>query len=325
MATKPTTLPRWATDGAALLVEPNEGKKDIGWVVAEPPPAQVVNWQENLTYQWCAYLDDLENQALVWTKQHNWTAPVVVQPGSPDYDNADAITATGNGVGRGITAVGGSSGGVGLYCLGGTNSYGLEVAGHGTGVGAVIAGGVSGRGAHISAGGGNNTGARVWGTGTGVAAEFFGGASGGSGLEATPGGSSTVAVDCKTGGVKFSGTQPTSTADPGQNVLWALLGARAFGHITTNGSGGVTVSDGCNVATVGVTSSYVQITVARAFASVNYCCLAFPSDATARIMSGEYASRTTTSFRIYTWNDAGVTVNPSTVAFRFCFVVFGRQ
>jgi len=69
MATKPTTLPRWATDGAALLVEPNEGKKDIGWVVAEPPPAQVINWQENLTYQWCAYLDDLEAQALTFTNK----------------------------------------------------------------------------------------------------------------------------------------------------------------------------------------------------------------------------------------------------------------
>lgn len=68
MATKPTSLPRWATSGSALLVEPNDGKKDIGWVVNEPPPAQVLNWQKNLVYQWCAYLNDLENQALVFTK-----------------------------------------------------------------------------------------------------------------------------------------------------------------------------------------------------------------------------------------------------------------
>ena len=52
---KPTNTPRWANSGGAI-VEPTSGKKDVGWVVAEKPPAQFWNWLANLTWQWLDWL-----------------------------------------------------------------------------------------------------------------------------------------------------------------------------------------------------------------------------------------------------------------------------
>jgi hypothetical protein len=55
MATKPTSLPTWATTGT--IVEPSSGKKATGWIV-EKPPYGYFNWILNLIYQWCAYVSD---------------------------------------------------------------------------------------------------------------------------------------------------------------------------------------------------------------------------------------------------------------------------
>src|SRR3982751_4091410 len=57
MAAKPTTLPRWANAGGAI-VTPASGKLDIGWVPGERPPAQYDNWHKNLVFQWMQYLSD---------------------------------------------------------------------------------------------------------------------------------------------------------------------------------------------------------------------------------------------------------------------------
>jgi hypothetical protein len=57
MATKPTSTPRWANVGGDI-VEPNAGKKDIGWAAGERPPAQYKNWLLNLAWQWFEYLSD---------------------------------------------------------------------------------------------------------------------------------------------------------------------------------------------------------------------------------------------------------------------------
>lgn len=58
MAAKPASTPRWADGGSAEVTEPASGKKDIGWLSAERPPAQYFNWLFNLIYQWMEYLDD---------------------------------------------------------------------------------------------------------------------------------------------------------------------------------------------------------------------------------------------------------------------------
>jgi hypothetical protein len=54
--TRPLTFPRWADAGGAIVV-PTSGKLDIGFVPGERPPAQYVNWFQNLDYQWLQYLD----------------------------------------------------------------------------------------------------------------------------------------------------------------------------------------------------------------------------------------------------------------------------
>lgn len=57
MASKPTTTPRWADNGGAI-VNPTSGKKDVGFVPTEKPPAEFVNWKWNLDFQWLEYLKD---------------------------------------------------------------------------------------------------------------------------------------------------------------------------------------------------------------------------------------------------------------------------
>jgi len=52
---KPSTLPRWATDAAAPLTEPTEGRKDLGFLVKDKPPAQVLNWLLYWLYQWTSW------------------------------------------------------------------------------------------------------------------------------------------------------------------------------------------------------------------------------------------------------------------------------
>lgn len=54
---KPTDLPRWSDVGGDI-VEPTSGKKDVGWVSAERPPAQYFNWLLNQGYKWLKWLDD---------------------------------------------------------------------------------------------------------------------------------------------------------------------------------------------------------------------------------------------------------------------------
>ncbi|MNS52543.1 hypothetical protein D3C72_852610 [compost metagenome] len=53
---KPSSKPRWGTSGA-VITEPSEGKKNIGWLSPEKPPDGVFNWLFNLIYQWIDWLD----------------------------------------------------------------------------------------------------------------------------------------------------------------------------------------------------------------------------------------------------------------------------
>lgn len=54
---KPTTLPRWADVGGAII-NPTSGKKDVGFVDEEKPPAEFLNWLFNENYNWASYLND---------------------------------------------------------------------------------------------------------------------------------------------------------------------------------------------------------------------------------------------------------------------------
>lgn len=55
---KPDKYPRWADVGGSIT-EPSSGKKDVGWVVAEKPPAQYFNWLLNLIYLWIVWFDGM--------------------------------------------------------------------------------------------------------------------------------------------------------------------------------------------------------------------------------------------------------------------------
>lgn len=57
MAAKPPATPRWANVGG-LIVEPSAGKKDVGWLADDEPPAEYFNWYQNLAWQWLEYLKD---------------------------------------------------------------------------------------------------------------------------------------------------------------------------------------------------------------------------------------------------------------------------
>lgn len=55
---KPTDTFRWGNNGAAI-VNPASGKKDIGWLPGERPPAQYENYLDNGGFQWRDFTDAL--------------------------------------------------------------------------------------------------------------------------------------------------------------------------------------------------------------------------------------------------------------------------
>lgn len=197
MATKPlsSTLPRWADTVAgdpSKVSEPPSGKKDIGWLVAEKPPAQWKNWLLLQCYNWLLWLDAFETESHTWTKLQTFTASVL---------NTRAILATGNGSGSAIKGIGGTAGngieaeasGAGTYALygkgtaigvigvrgeGGSGSVGGSFVGGGVGAGVTATGGAGGA-AGVS-GLGTLAFSGVLGTGgaTGKGGEFYGGAGG---------------------------------------------------------------------------------------------------------------------------------------------------
>lgn len=83
---KPAKLPRWADDGGEIL-EPSEAKKDIGFVSAERPTYQLLNWLQNLVYQWLDYFDKTSS-----TKEDGVVSGAAKTSGFPNYLSAGATT-----------------------------------------------------------------------------------------------------------------------------------------------------------------------------------------------------------------------------------------
>lgn len=228
---KPTNLPRWADTVPANRVEPTSGKKDVGWVPGEKPPAQYKNWLLYTIYQWCVWLNDITNQALIWAANHSFNEGASFSRTSA---NTNAVTATGNGTGRGITSTGGGASGDGGRFVGGApNGKAVVAVGTGAGVG-------------LDATGGATNAAGVVGTGTGTATGIggTGGATSGPGVTGTGGAPNGVGV---------SGTG-TGTGAGGAFAGGATNGAGVRGTGTGTGSGIEGVggpSDGIGVKGVG--------------------------------------------------------------------------
>ena len=58
---------RWADDVGATVLEPSEGKKDVGWLAGEQPAAAHINYNFRELGAWTQYLDNLESsESLTW-------------------------------------------------------------------------------------------------------------------------------------------------------------------------------------------------------------------------------------------------------------------
>lgn len=64
MAVRPSELPRWA-DVSGDIVDPANGKKDVGWVDDEEPANEYFNWYQNLVYQWMQYINYRSTKTLL--------------------------------------------------------------------------------------------------------------------------------------------------------------------------------------------------------------------------------------------------------------------
>lgn len=57
IGTRPADFARWASGGAALVTEPSEPKKDVGWLPDEIPPAEFFNWLQERVFDTFTYFD----------------------------------------------------------------------------------------------------------------------------------------------------------------------------------------------------------------------------------------------------------------------------
>jgi hypothetical protein len=156
-------------------------------------------------------------------------------------DNSGAIVATGNGTAAAIYGTGGL-----------TNGDGADLQGRGTGAG------VRGVG-----GSGGGPGARLTGSSTGAGAVL------------TPGTTSTAAdptnaATLVSGNLNFSPAVNPNTDEGFSNTLTPKNTAKAWGNITTDASGGLTINNGFNIGTAVVTDAQtitvdIQTDLANAF------------------------------------------------------------
>ncbi len=247
MATKPlsSTLPRWADTVAgdpSKVSEPPSGKKDIGWLVAEKPPAQWKNWLLLQCYNWLLWLDAFETESHTWTKLQTFTASVL---------NTRAILATGNGSGSAIKGIGGTAGngieaeasGAGTYAVYGKGTalgvIGVRGEGGSGSVGGSFVGGGVSAGVSATAGSGGGNGVNALGILTGAGGSFQGGLTG-DGVQGTGGATSGRGGTLVGGGTSGIGLHVTGGAPDGNAITAIAVGAglavAATGAISTNDS-----------------------------------------------------------------------------------------
>jgi hypothetical protein len=236
MATKPSSLPQWATDGGTT-VEPSSGQKQTGWAVGTRPPARWMNWWKNLVYQWMQYLD----------------APAGT-PGTVG-NGGTALSATGG------STVSGSTGGGGLIGTGGAASAGTGSGGDGlTGTGGASAGGTGGAGVRGTGGSGNGSGGVFTAAGAGDGVQANGASGGGKGIVATGGDGATGAL-CIGGSGNADGMQGRGSGT-GSGVVGKGAGTPVSASPTTgtgvvglgaqtNGFGGEFFGKGSGAGAVG--------------------------------------------------------------------------
>jgi hypothetical protein len=102
---------------------------------------------------------------------------------------------------------------------------------------------------------------------------------------------------------------------------------KAWGILTTDGAGNVSVSAGFNISSVAINTNGVRVTFAQAFSSASYAVVLLGQV----IGEGPYANNQTSStidLRLWTPNYAGAAhavVNLGTTARTLYFVAYGAQ
>jgi hypothetical protein len=253
MATKPlsSTLPRWANTVAgdpSKVSEPASGKKDIGWIVGEKPPAQWKNWLLLQCYNWLVWLDAFETEAHTWTITQTFGGGISA---SNSTLNTRAIYGIGNGTAEGIKGVGGPGGngivgeasGAGTYALYGKGTalgvIGVRGEGGSGSVGGSFVGGGVSAGVSATAGSGGGNGVNALGILTGAGGSFQGGLTG-DGVQGTGGATSGRGGTLVGGGTSGIGLHVTGGAPDGNAITAIAVGAglavAATGAISTNDS-----------------------------------------------------------------------------------------
>lgn len=92
MSTKPTTLPRWATD-LSNNDEPSSGQKDTGWTPGQDGVSDYDNWKSYWAYKWCEWVSDSLNDG---TADYALTANVndADLAGTGDLTNINTVYVT---------------------------------------------------------------------------------------------------------------------------------------------------------------------------------------------------------------------------------------
>lgn len=134
MATKPSSLPVWATTGGTTTT-PSGGQQAAGFAINTKPPAKWVNWLFNLIYQWIQYIDN----------------PVGVGAGA-------GFSATGGATGNGLEGTGGGTSGNGVKGNSATASSAVNGVNTGTGRGVSGTGGTGAAGVRGNGGASGGTG-----------------------------------------------------------------------------------------------------------------------------------------------------------------------
>jgi hypothetical protein len=150
-----------------------------------------------------------------------------------------------------------------------------------------------------------------------------------SGNVVAGGGITATAGDISAGaGIHFTGTQPTPTADPGQNYAHATNQVKVWAVISVTG-GAATLVDGYNVSSVSVSGAGVRIFFNRDFATAEYAVCVSQADMTIvdppLVYGSDRSLNVAGDCRVFAYDTAGVLKSASSDDLRFAVQIMGRQ
>lgn len=119
------------------------------------------------------------------------------------------------------------------------------------------------------------------------------------------------------------GNPAATAATFAKNLLVPKLSPKAWGIVSTDGGGGVSIVEGVGLASVSIVSGDIRVTLRNAFKSANWHSEVNSRKATQPWANGH--SHTTTTFDIRTSDNTPVQVSASSNALEIGFACFGEQ